>query len=80
MKLVICCPQHAGFVQSVFSTRTEPEFIDVPGRLKRYLFTKRYLFRGQAAQQGFQLLFWRVVDKIILYIFTRLQFTDILMI
>jgi hypothetical protein len=39
----------------------EPEFRDFPRRLKRYLFTKRYLFRGQAAQQGFQLFSCRDV-------------------
>ncbi len=33
--------------------RPEPEFRDVPRRLKRYIFAKRYLFRGPAAQQGF---------------------------
>jgi hypothetical protein len=40
--------------------RPEPEFIDIPRRLKRYLFVPRYLFRGQAEQQGFQLFFYGV--------------------
>jgi hypothetical protein len=30
---------------------SEPKFIDVPGRLERYLFARRYRFRGQAAPQ-----------------------------
>ncbi len=45
-------------------SRTEPEFRDVTRRLKRYPFAKRYLFRGQAAQQGFPLFSLRVVGKI----------------
>jgi hypothetical protein len=46
-------------------TTAEPEFIDVTRRLKRYLFAKRYLFRDQAAQQGFPLFSLRIVSKII---------------
>ncbi len=41
-----------------------PEFRDVTRRLKRYLFAKRYLFRGQAAQQDFPLFSFRVGCKI----------------
>jgi hypothetical protein len=45
------------------SNRVEPEFRDVPRRLKRYLFAKRYIFRSQAAQQGFQRFSFRDVGK-----------------
>jgi hypothetical protein len=41
----------------------EPEFRDIPRRLKRYLFAKRYIFRSKAAQQGFQLFSCRDVGK-----------------
>jgi hypothetical protein len=41
----------------------EPEFRDVLRRLKRYLFVKRYLFRGLAVQQGFQLFSCRDAGK-----------------
>ncbi len=44
---------------------TEPEFRDVTRRLKRYL------FRGQAAQQGFLLFSFRVVGKIYLVHFHK---------
>jgi hypothetical protein len=43
------------------NSSSESEFIDIPGRLKRYL------FRGQAAQQGFELFFCRVVGKNYVY-------------
>jgi hypothetical protein len=46
-----------------------PEFFVLPGRLKRYLFAKRYLFKSQRAQQGFQLFFHRDVGKPFLYSF-----------
>jgi hypothetical protein len=67
----------AGPALYVFSllgeTDAEPEFRDVTRRMKRYLFAKRYIFRGQAAQQGFLLFSFRVVGKIYLVIFTKLQ-------
>jgi hypothetical protein len=44
---------------------TEPEFRDVTRRLKRYI------FRGQAAQQGFQLFSFRIVGKIYLVHFHK---------
>ncbi len=47
-----------------YRIKPEPEFKYVTRRLERYLFAKRYLFRGQAAQQGFQLFSFRVVHKI----------------
>jgi hypothetical protein len=34
------------------STGPVPEFIDVPARLKRYLFPRKYLFRGQVRQHS----------------------------
>jgi hypothetical protein len=43
----------------------------ISSRLKRCLSAKRYLFRGQAAQQGFQLFFYRVVGKIYLVHFSQ---------
>jgi hypothetical protein len=46
-----------------FPTNPEPGFRDVTRRLKIYLFAKRYLSRGQAAQQGFPLFSFRVVSK-----------------
>jgi hypothetical protein len=47
----------------VATVSPEPEFRDVLRRLKRYLFAKRYLFRGLAVQQGFQLFSCRDVGK-----------------
>jgi hypothetical protein len=49
----------------------EPEFRNITRRLKRYLFAKRYLFRGQAVQQGFSLFSFRVVGKIYLVHFHK---------
>jgi hypothetical protein len=40
-----------------------PEFLVIQGRLKRYLFAKGCLFKGERAQQGFQLFFYRDVGK-----------------
>ncbi len=61
-----------GHVYSLYShiDISEPEFIDVT-RLKIYLFAKRSLFRGQAAQQGFPLFSFRVVGKIYLVYFHK---------
>jgi hypothetical protein len=50
---------------------SEPEFRDVTRRLKIYLLAKRYLSRGQAAQQGFPLFSFRVVSKIFLVHFHK---------
>jgi hypothetical protein len=62
-----------GHVYSLYShiDISEPEFIDVTRRLKIYLFAKRCLFRGQAAQQGFPPFSFRVVGKIYLVCFHK---------
>jgi hypothetical protein len=51
--------------RNLASGRTEPEFIDIIKRLKRYL------LRGQAAQQDLQLFYFRVVGKIYLVHFHK---------
>ncbi len=58
-------------VRLVLRNCSEPEFRDVTRRLKRYIFAKRYLSRGQAAQQGFPLFSFRVVGKIYLVHFHK---------